>query len=93
MFNTKKLIRDLESRVESLENVKVCQDCKCLLYKKNAKVIIVMRYVNWHVSLWPNITNEYFCQRCKPAYDEIDKRVTPHRFFKNVDAHKVEIKN
>ena len=52
-----------------------CEECKCEIKKKNAKVVLVRKYGFYPDELggvyrWGEC-NKYYCQRCKPPYDRI----------------------
>lgn len=68
----KKEIEELSNRLSALEDTTECEECGCLVRESRAFDIIDERASCFIVS-GPITRHHYYCKRCKPNYDIIDK--------------------
>lgn len=97
MFNSKK-IKELE---EKLEKLIPCENCKCRGDKEDFIKVTILEKTHWGYGVFfeKGETSLFFCKKCKPDYDYVDKnnyqedkKIRKPKYYKVIAEHKVEVK-
>ncbi len=94
--NSSKIERltDKIARLDPLENYIGCEECKCWGLKEDFKCVNILEkpyFGTYHIDSGQR--EKFYCQKCKPDYDEVDRTDYKNpKYYKTVAEHKEQIK-